>query len=142
MTSTPFPSVRICLLSDTNNKHTPQQVNKKADQRNACEGKRATKGHPPIVHPSPPILNLTNKTPTACANKRQSCQSRLRGSGVNIKRPSPASTTTYHSTYAKPLTNLKKSEIQGTYVDMKYMPIRRPSRGLPLISAYLIHRNH
>ena len=113
------------------------------DQRNACEGKRTTKRHPPIAHPSPHNLISTNKTPTACAGKRQS---RLRDSGVNMKCPSPASTTTYLfiSTYTKPLTNITKrlNPDQGTYVGMKYTTLYgRPFRGSPLISAYLIFRN-
>ena len=79
MTSTPSPSVIFYLLTEATNQHIPRQLNKTADQRSACAGKRTTKGHPPIVDRSPLLLISTNKTPTACADKRQS---RLRDSGI------------------------------------------------------------
>ena len=61
MTSTPSPSVTFYMLTEAINQHTPQQLNKTADQRNACECKRTTKRHPPIVHRSPLTVSINQQ---------------------------------------------------------------------------------
>ena len=43
MLSTPSPIVTFNLLAETNKKKTPQQLNKTADERNTCGGKRRRK---------------------------------------------------------------------------------------------------
>ena len=74
MTSNSSPSVTFHLLTEENNRHTPQQLKKTADQRKACGGKRTTKGHLPSSTAHHLHLISNNKTPTACIDKRQSRQ--------------------------------------------------------------------
>ena len=140
MTWTPSPIVAFYSLTEANNKHIPQQLNKTADQRNACGGKRKTKRHPPIVDRPPLTLTfdqqhthgMRRQTPVKAAGlRREWCKTSFRRR--TPRRPSLSQLTRN----LRRISRKRRNPDQGTYVGM-FLTTRRT---LPVLTTCQCLRN-